>query len=49
MHTANAEETCADGDMRVHDHGGLAAAASAREIHCVAILDPEVEIIIINV
>ena len=28
------------GDLRVHDHGGLAAAATARELHCVALLDP---------
>jgi hypothetical protein len=28
------------GDLRVHDHGGLAAAAAASEIHCVAVLDP---------
>jgi hypothetical protein len=28
------------GDLRVHDHGGFAAAASAREVHCVVVLDP---------
>jgi hypothetical protein len=29
------------GDLRVHDHGGLYAAASARELHCVAVLDTD--------
>lgn len=28
------------GDLRLHDHGGLAAAASTQELHCVALLDP---------
>jgi len=28
------------GDLRLHDHGGLAAAAAASEIHCMAVLDP---------